>query len=177
MLVRVGLCGGEFFVMLLCVCVSVWVCQRNSSKRVVKNNFIFGRGLPSNPRMKWFDFEKYCPGGKRVYIVCGWVGWQAVRAIWERHAVPLDTNMNSLWGVQKHHPIWPRVTLKGQVQDHLHFEGFYLVKETVRPYVTIYPNRKSYRPYAESDSTITFDLELPWMIKVKVSQNLKACIL
>ncbi len=52
---------------VLCVFVSMClsVCE-NVSKSTYPINFIFGRGLPSGPRMRWFNFEKKSPRGKGV---------------------------------------------------------------------------------------------------------------
>ncbi len=53
-----------FLTFTLCVCPSVClsVCVQDISKSMEPINFIFGGGLPSDPRRKRLDFEKNRPG-------------------------------------------------------------------------------------------------------------------
>ena len=52
----------------MCVCETV--CEQNISKNIDSINFIFGGGLPSDPRRKPFDFDKNRPGVRVRVCVC-----------------------------------------------------------------------------------------------------------
>ena len=62
-----------FIAMLFCVCVSVCLLT-NISKSIYPKYFlrrtIFGRDRHSEPRMKWFDFERKSPRAKGGCDAC-----------------------------------------------------------------------------------------------------------